>query len=82
MVQGVLLDEVGTDTGQIPLRQGRQPLVQQARDREIQHGVPQELQPLIVIGRKTAVRGGALEKGWIGKNMLQAGLQRLKAGVH
>jgi hypothetical protein len=34
-----------------------------------------------VVGRKTAVRGGALEKGWIGENMLQTGLQRLKAGM-
>ena len=62
LVQGVLLDEVGTHAGQIAFRQCRQLTIEQARDRQIQNGITQKLQPLIVVGRKTAVRGGALEK--------------------
>ena len=52
LVQGVLLDEVGAHARQVPLRQIAEPLVQQARDGEVEHGIAQKFQPFIVIGRK------------------------------
>ena len=60
----------------------RQPLVQQAGHSQVQDRVSQELQPFVVVGRETAVGDGPLQERGIGKNMLQADLQRRETGMH
>ena len=82
LVQGVLLDQVGPHAREIAFRQRPQALVQQTRHREVQDGVPQKFEPLVVVGREAAVRGGALQQGGVGKGVLQAVLQRKKTRRH
>jgi hypothetical protein len=55
-VQGVLLDQVGAHAGEVTFRQLAQPLKQQVGHRQVEDGIAQELQALVVIGRKAAVR--------------------------
>ena len=65
----------GYDAVQIAFGQILQPGVEHPGHRQIQNRIAQELQPLVVVGRKTAVGGGTHQQLAIGKNMLQSLLQ-------
>jgi len=56
LVQGILLDQVGTHTGQVALRQLAQLFIEQASHRQVQDGIAQKLDAFVVVGRKAAVR--------------------------
>ena len=71
----VLLDEIGSHPGQVTFRQRAQAFVEQVGNGQVKHRIAQELQPLVVIGRETAM-GERLDKQLrIGKLVLQPLLQ-------
>ncbi len=82
MVQRVLLDQVGPHTREIALGLVAQAAVQQAGHGQVEHGIAQKLQPLVVIGRKAAVRGGPQQQLRVGKGVLQARLQFRQTRLH
>jgi hypothetical protein len=64
-----------THAGKVALGQGAQLLIEQPCDSQVQDGIAQKLDALVMIGRKTAVRQRLLEQFRVGKIMLQALLQ-------
>ena len=74
-LQGVLFDEVGTHARQVAFGQLAQLRIQQVGHRQVEHRVPQEFQPLVVIGTEAAVRGGLQQQRPLAKSVAQAGLQ-------
>ena len=81
-MQRVLLDQIGPHTRQIPFRLARQRLIQPMRNDQIQHGIAQVFQALVVIHAKTAMRQGALQQGGLHEIVTQAGLQGLELIIH
>ena len=75
--QGVLLDQIGAHARQVAFGLVVQLFVQPVRHRQVQHRVAQKFKPLVVVGRKAAVRDRALQQRRIGKEVAQALLQGL-----
>ena len=81
-MQGVLFDQIGADTGQVPLGQRTQACIEQIGDGQTEHRVTQKLQALVMVGRETAVGQCLGQQGDIGKRVLQALLQFHQTGYH
>ena len=81
-MQGVLLDQVGANSGKIAFWLVGQRLVEQVSHTQVQHRIPKEFQTLIVIRRKAPVREGPSQQGRVGKFVLQSCLQLFKRISH
>ena len=63
----LLFDQIGAHAGQVTFRLVAQGLKQQVGHREVEHGITEEFEALVVIGRETAVRQRTQEKTIIGE---------------
>ena len=81
-VQAVLAHQVRTDARQVAFVGAREALVQQAGDGQTQHGVAQELEPLVVVGAAAAVRERARQQPRLAEDMAQPLLQGVESRVH
>ena len=61
-MQAVLAHEVGAHAREVAFVGVAEAVEQQARDDQAQHGVAEELEPLVVVGAEAAVRERALEQ--------------------
>jgi uncharacterized membrane-anchored protein len=69
-------------TGQIAFVGAGEALVKQARDRQTQHRIAEEFEPLVVFGAVTAVRQCQCQQAHIGKPVAEAALQGVEAVIH
>jgi len=81
-VQGRLAHEVGADAGEVAFGRIGVPLEEQIRHGEVEHGVTEELQALVVVGAEAAVRQRAAQQRGVGEAVAQAALKRVESGVH
>ena len=82
LVQGFLLDQVGAHARQVAFGQGLQAVVQQRGNGQVEHGIAQEFQPLVVVGREAAVRQRPRQQLRVGELVLQARLQCDEPAIH
>ena len=78
-MQAVFANKVGTYAGQVAFVGAGKALEQQARDRQTQHCVAEEFEPLVVVRTETAVRQRALERAVLGEAVPDARLQCVEA---
>jgi molecular chaperone DnaK len=81
-VQAVFAHQVGAHAGQVALVGAAEALVQQRRDGQAEHGVAEELQPLVVLRPETAVRQRALQQGRVAEGVTEPLLQGEERRVH
>jgi hypothetical protein len=77
-VQAVLAHEVGAHAREVAFVAVGQAFVEQARDRQAQHGIAQEFQPLVVLGAPAAVRERTPQQLGPREGVAQALLQGLQ----
>jgi hypothetical protein len=80
--QGGLLDQVRAHPRQVAFVHFGVLGEQQRGNDEIQHGIPQEFQALVVRHAMAAVGQGPLQQGRIPKAVVQGGLQGFQGGHH
>ncbi len=77
-VQAVLAHEVGAHAGEVAFVAAGEALVEQGRHGQAEHGVPQELEPLVVLGAEAAVRERVQQQRLSRKCVTDASLQCLQ----
>jgi hypothetical protein len=80
-VQAVLADEVRAYAREVTLVAAGEAIEEQRRDREVQHRVAEELEPLVVLGAVAAVRERAHEQARLREAVPEPRLQRDEAGI-
>jgi len=75
-MQGFLFDQIGPNPGQVALWHFRKAGEKQMRDGQIQDGVAEKFEPLVVIRGETAMRQCLLQESQVRERMLKARLKR------
>jgi hypothetical protein len=81
-VQAVLAHQVGADARQVTLVGAREALVQQAGHRQVEHGVAEEFEALVVLGAAAAVGERTQQQARLLEPMTEPLLQGVESGIH
>ena len=81
-MQAVLAHQMGADAGQIALVGAGEAFVQQAGHGQAQHGIAEELEPLVVVGAEAAVRQRAGQQFGLAEAVTEALLEGSDLGAH
>ena len=81
-VQAVFAHEVGAHAREVAFVGAAEALEQEARDRQVEHRVAEELEALVVVGAEAAVRERAVQQRLFREAVAEALLQGVEAGIH
>jgi len=79
-VQRVLLDQIGPHARQLAFAQAAKRAVQHVGNGQVQHGIAEEFEPLVVVRREAAVRQRPLQQRGLRKVVPQPRLQQPQGG--